>query len=102
MWVEGQWVPAAVMAGPVSYGPPTAPEVVVEEAPPAPMVETYGPAPGPDFFWITGRWARVGGRWSWAGGRWERHPHPHPGGAWIAGHWNHGPHGYVWIEGRWR
>jgi hypothetical protein len=97
VWVEGGWVPA----GGVAYAPAPG-EVIIQQAPPPPIVETYGPAPGPDFFWIGGRWAWNGGRWGWVGGHWDRHPHWHPGAGWIAGHWNHGPRGYVWVEGRWR
>jgi len=101
VWVEGQWVPAAPMVA--SQPPPPASDVVVvESAPPPPLLETYGPAPGPDYFWIGGRWGWYGGRWSWVGGRWDRHPHWHPGGGWVPGHWDHRGHGYAWVEGRWR
>jgi len=98
VWVEGQWVPAAALAPAPDYGP----EVIVQSAPPPPQVEYYGPAPGPDYFWIGGRWAWNGGRWAWVGGRWDRHPHWHPGGGWVAGHWDRRGGGYAWVEGRWR
>jgi len=100
VWIEGQWVPAA----PVGYAPPPAGypgEVVIQAAPPPVIAETYGPAPGPDFFWIGGRWDWQG-RWVWTRGRWARHPHWHPGGGWVAGHWDNRHGGYVWVEGRWR
>ena len=73
---------------------------VVYDAPPAPIVETYGVAPGPGYFWIGGYWNWVGGRHEWVGGhwaeprrgyRWEPHRWEHAGGGWRQrpGHWEH-------------
>jgi len=111
VWVEGYWSapqppPYAVSTpppyGPPPYGPPPySGEVIVSDAPPAPIVETVYAAPGPDYVWIGGRW-NWQGRWVWVAGRYERHPHWHPGGGWEAGHWDRREHGYVWVEGRWR
>jgi hypothetical protein len=101
IWIEGQWVAPA----PVVYASPPPPayggEVVVQSPPPAAIVENYGPAPGPDYFYIGGRWAWQG-RWVWLHGHWDRHPHYHQGAAWVGGHWENRHGGYVWMEGHWR
>ena len=111
IWIGGRWVapaapPQVVYAPPppqVVYAPPPPTgEIVVQAAPPAPIAEDYGVAPGPDFFWIGGHWGWAGGRWAWNRGYWGRHPHWHPGGGWEAGHWDRRGGGYVWREGHWR
>jgi hypothetical protein len=84
----------------INIGVP-APVVVVGQ-PPAPRVEVVTTAPGPDYFWIAGRWNWDGGRWVWLNGHYERHPHFHPGGGWEQGHWEHRGGNSVWVEGRWR
>jgi WXXGXW repeat (2 copies) len=112
VWVAGQWVQRGngyvwveghydVVAPPPP--PPSANyEVVVNDAPPAPIEEAVPYAPGPDYFWIGGHWS-WSGRWVWVHGRYDRHPHFHPGGGWEAGHWDRRDGGrYVWREGHWR
>lgn len=74
---------------PARYG--YASEVVVA-APPAPVVETYGVAPGPGFFWMGGYWNWVGGRHVWVGGHWAE---GRPGYRWE-------PHAWVHVNGGWR
>jgi len=66
-------------------------DVVVTE-PPAPIVETYGVAPGPGYFWMGGYWNWVGGRHVWVGGHWAE---PRPGYRWE-------PHSWVRVNGGWR
>jgi hypothetical protein len=65
---------------------------VVAVAPPAPIVETYGVAPGPGYFWAAGYWNWVGGRHVWVGGHWMA---PRAGYAWE-------PHRWVQAGGGWR
>jgi hypothetical protein len=112
VWVSGQWVARgngwvwveghfAVQAAPPPPPPGVEAEIVASEAPPAPIVETIGVAPGPEYFWIGGHWHWNGG-WVWIGGRYERHPHYHPGAFWEAGHWDRRGGNWVWREGRWR
>jgi outer membrane lipoprotein SlyB len=62
-----------------------APTVVIQQAPPAPPVETVVVAsPGPDYIWL-------GGEYSWNGIGW----------VWVGGHWGHRPYGHaVWVGGR--
>jgi hypothetical protein len=93
VYVEGRWAPYAEPA-------PVGGVVMVQEAPPPPIVEHYGHPPGRDYAWVGGHWLWHGG-WVWAGGHWDRHPHWHPGGGWIAGHWDHRSNGYIWVEGHW-
>jgi hypothetical protein len=101
VWVEGHYQTQAYVAAP----PPPPDQVQVEEyadeAPPAPYVETIPVAPGPDFFWIGGRWAWRG-RWVWTAGHYDRHPHFHPGGGWEPGRWERVNGRYAWREGHWR
>ncbi len=76
-------------------------ELVVADAPPAPIVEVQPVCPGPDFVWIGGVWVwGPGGRWEWERGRWDRPPRP--GVVWV-------PHRYetrggrrVFVRGGWR
>ena len=111
VWVEGQWVVPIVPAAPgvatsttttTTTAGPVVGEFVVEAAPPAPIVETYGPAPGPDYFFISGHWGWADGQWVWTRGYWGRHPHWHAGGGWVGGRWDRRGNGYVWREGHWR
>jgi hypothetical protein len=94
VWLEGRW--AAQQPSPV-----VSQEVVVSDSPPPPVAEAIYPAPGPDFFWISGYWAWEG-RWMWRPGHYERHPHFHPGAGWTDGHWDRRGGGFVWVPGRWR
>ncbi len=75
-------------------------QVVVRIGPPAPIVETRGPAPERGFVWIAGYHAWDGNRYVWTPGRWERPPHPHA--VWVAHRWVHRHGGWVLIEGHWR
>ena len=75
-------------------------QVVVRVAPPAPIVETRGPAPGPEYVWVDGYHRWDGGRYVWTRGRWDRPPHPHA--HWVAHRWVHRRGGYVLVEGHWR
>lgn len=75
-------------------------QVVVRVAPPAPIVETRGPAPGPEYVWEDGYHRWDGGRYVWTPGRWDRPPHPHA--HWVAHRWVHRRGGYVLVEGHWR
>jgi hypothetical protein len=75
-------------------------QVVVRVGPPAPIVETRGPAPGPNFEWIAGYHRWDGAHYVWVPGRWDRRPHP--GAHWVAHRWVHRNGGYVLVEGHWK
>ena len=79
--------PAAFYVGPT-----------VAVAPPAPIVETYGVAPGPGYVWMGGYWNWVGGRHVWVGGHWEA---GRPGYRWEPHHWVHRPDGWHMAPGHW-
>ena len=114
-WVDSHWAVPTAPGNPATVqNPPSAPqsapaaasatnpgskEVVVNEAPPAPIVEEVTVAPGPDFIWVSGQWT-WNGSWVWAPGHYVRRPHP--GAIWIEGAWRPGPHGWAWIGGHWR
>ncbi len=52
--------------------PPPGPVVVYEPAPP-PLVEVVPVAPGPDYFWVGGRYYREHDHWVWHRGYYDRH-----------------------------
>ena len=74
-------------------------EVVVQQAPPAPPVETVVVAPGPGYVWVAGDWVWRGS-WVWVGGYWVYPPHPHA--VWVVGGWHHGSRGWHHVGGHWR
>jgi hypothetical protein len=74
-------------------------EVVVSDAPPAPIVETAIPAPDPGFVWVGGVWVWQGG-WVWNPGHWARPPHP--GAIWFEPHYVRRGGRHVWVRGYWR
>ncbi len=83
----------------VVSGVPTV-TVVVDDRPPAPLVEAI-PAtpPAPGYVWIGGDWV-WNDRWVWVDGHWAKPPHPHS--VWITGDWVKGPHGWYRTEGYWK
>src|SRR5687767_4623566 len=75
--------------------------IYVNEAPPAPrQEEIVGAAPGSDYVWVGGYWARTPSGWTWVSGRWVSRPRP--GVVWVPGHWQRHPRGHVWVSGHWR
>ena len=78
----------------------TAADIVVHVAPPVPVVEQRGPAPGPGYVWINGYHRWDGSAYVWVPGRWEMPPRPHA--RWIAHHWVRRNGGWVMVEGHWR
>ena len=87
---------------PVYYSSPgPGGEVVVGEAPPAPVVEVQPVPPITivDPFWIAGWWA-WDGRWIWRHGYWAARPHP--GAIWVPHAWVHGSRGWIHGGGHWR
>jgi WXXGXW repeat (2 copies) len=91
---EGHWRLANPPTQPVIYQPAAAPAqpVVVDAAPPAPIVEVRPAAPWANGVWIPGYWHWHGTRHFWVGGQWSA---PHPGHVWE-------PHAWVHEGGRWR
>lgn len=74
--------------------------VYVRVAPPPIVAERRGPAPGPDFVWVSGFYRWDGGRYTWAPGHYEHAPRPRA--RWVEGRWAHGRHGWYYVEGHWR
>lgn len=71
---------------------------VVAVPPPAPLVEAYGPAPGPGYFWISGYWSWVGGRHVWVRGHWAAR---RAGYRWVTQRWVHQRDGWHLRAGHW-
>lgn len=97
---EGHWRWAAPPQQTVVYEE-QAPvqEVVVAQAPPAPIVEVRPAAPFGGAVWIPGYWHWNGGNHVWVGGRWSA---GRPGMRWEPNHWVRGPGGWRMEHGRWR
>ena len=98
--------PPARVAPPIASPPPPPPppaavQVVVEGSePPTPIVEEVGPAPGPEYVWVTGAWVWRHHHWEWIRGHWVFPPRR--GAVWIEGRWDHRGGRVVWVDGFWR
>jgi outer membrane lipoprotein SlyB len=78
--------------------PPTA---VIQQAPPAPLVETVVVAsPGPDYLWVGGEYSWNGIGWVWVGGHWGHRPYAHA--VWVGGRSWHDGRGWHNEHGHWR
>ncbi len=88
-----------VFATALTFGVASA-EVVVRVAPPAAVVETHPPIPGPGYVWINGYQQWNGNAYVWVPGRWEMPPRPHA--RWVAHRWVRRHGGWVMVEGHWR
>jgi hypothetical protein len=75
-------------------------DVVVNIAPPRPVVEARVAAPGPGYIWTPGYHRWDGRAYVWTPGAWAMPPHPHA--HWVAHRWVHRNGGYVMVEGHWR
>jgi hypothetical protein len=80
---------------------PTTQVVVVNEAPPAPIVEQACPCPGSNYAYVEGHW-EWNNQWVWKTQQWVIKPHS--GACWEPAHWHwsHHHHGYVWEAGHWK
>ncbi len=74
--------------------------VYVGFGPPAPIVETQPPMPGPGYVWTPGYYNYVNGNYVWTHGTWVVPPHGHH--RWVAAHWGHDRHGWYREDGHWR
>jgi WXXGXW repeat (2 copies) len=73
--------------------------VVVQQAPPADIVEVQDTKPGPEYSWIKGHWKWENNKWAWHKGGWTLLPHPEA--QWVVGYWQKKHHGWIWVEGHW-
>jgi hypothetical protein len=72
--------------------------VVVQPAPPAPVVESM-PAPRAGYVWTPGHYEWRNGQYAWIGGEWLP---ARPGFAWRAGHWEQRYDGsWQFVAGHW-
>jgi hypothetical protein len=98
---EGHWRLTVAPAQTEVYQPPVAPAqpVVVDTAPPVPIVEVRPAAPSPTHVWIPGYWHWHGNRHFWVYGRWSA---PHVGHVWEPHHWERDGVRWRFVWGRWR
>jgi hypothetical protein len=98
---EGHWAMNQPTSPSYVYepAPPPAQEVVVQEAPPEPIVEVRPAVPFAGAVWIPGYWHWNGNRHFWVGGHWSA---PRRGWVWEPNHWQQTPRGWVHVPGRWR
>jgi hypothetical protein len=88
-----------MLAGGLALQPAAVGQVVITVAPPAPIVETVPPSPGPQWVWDGGYHAWRGGKYVWVPGHYIKKPRPNA--VWVAGHYDKRGHGYVFVPGRW-
>jgi hypothetical protein len=98
---EGHWRFNGQYSPQVVYEPVApAGEIVVQQAPPAEIVEVRSPVPFAGAVWIPGYWHWNGGSHIWIAGRWSA---PRPGFVWEPHHWARMPNGGYRMEaGHWR
>jgi hypothetical protein len=99
-WVfyEGHWRAPAPQPT-VVYEPAPAPAVEVEEAPPAPIVETPPAAPFAGAVWTQGYWHWNGHHHVWVGGRYSA---PRAGWGFVPGHWEPRGNHYKFVPAHWQ
>jgi len=67
---------------------------------PAAHKEVALPAPGDDYYWVSGYWNWNGGEWVWVKGVWDK---PKKAGAsWSSAHWINNDGKVTWVVGQWR
>ena len=98
---EGHWAMSQPASPTVVYDPGPAPadEEVVQEEPPAPIVEVRPAMPFAGAVWIPGYWRWGGHHHVWVGGHWSA---PRAGWSWEPNHWERTPRGWVHRPGHWR
>lgn len=74
-------------------------EIVVNDAPPPPVVEEVTISPGPEFVWVGGFWVWRG-HWVWEHGHWARPPRA--GAVWITPRYIYRDGRHIYIHGGWR
>jgi hypothetical protein len=91
-----------VAAAIAACAPPPRHMYGVRAGPPADVVETIPPAPGPAYVWVRGyyKWDRDAGAYIWVAGHWVVPPQGYHD--WVSGHWADRDGGWVWIEGHWQ
>ena len=75
-------------------------QVVVQIAPPRPLVERRVPPPRRGYVWTPGYHRWDGRAYVWSPGAWVLPPRPHS--HWVPAHWVRRGHGWVFLEGHWR
>jgi WXXGXW repeat (2 copies) len=80
-------------------GSPAGEEVVVTDAPPAPVTEVITVRPGPAYVWIGGCWIWRN-QWVWERGHWALPPRH--GAVWVAHRYVYRGGRHIWVRGGWR
>ena len=89
-----------MLAGGLALQPAAHGQVVINIAPPAPIVEKVPASRGPNWVWDPGHHQWNGhGRYVWVPGHWIRRPRA--GAVWVPGHYDKRGPGWVWISGHW-
>jgi hypothetical protein len=83
----------------ITTAAPVGSEIIVREAPPAPIVETVVVSPGPGFVWVSGGWMWHD-RWVWERGHWDRPPRV--GVVWVPHRYVYRGGVHVFVRGGWR
>ena len=84
----------------VVYAQPRSEYVIVQEAPPAVIVERRSSPPSGEYIWIDGYWHWNSRQYVWQGGHWARPPHERA--VWVAPRYERREQGYRYTPGEWR
>lgn len=76
------------------------PEILVEQEPPADVVEEMGTSPGYNYVWVKGHWQWDGSQWVRIHGQWVLKPSD--SALWVPGYWTKHHDHWRWTEGYWR
>jgi hypothetical protein len=75
-------------------------QIIVQVAPPRPVVEARIASPGPGYVYQRGYHRWDGHAHVWMPGVWVMPPRPHA--HWVDHRWEHRGHNYIFVEGHWR
>ena len=98
---RGNVAQAQDQAQPQPLPPQPQPEyVIVQQAPPAVIVEQRSPPPSGEYVWVDGYWLWNGNQYVWHVGYWDRPPRA--GFIWIAPTYERHEQGFRITLGQWR
>jgi hypothetical protein len=74
--------------------------IIIQQAPPPPVMDVRTDSPGAGYVWVQGEWVWNGYSWFWVAGYWTYPPYLHA--AWVPGYTWHDFNGWHYRRGFWR